>query len=220
VGASLAWFDHGATVPAAPVRLPPGGARLNPMTAAYAPFSADGAEVRWQTWDGVHEETATVRWENEGWTISGIVGRERVQYAIRTSATWRVRQFLLFRDLEEPDLWLATDGTGRWGEMNGAHRPELDGCYDVHLECTPLTSILPIRRLQLHEGDAAELPVVVVDTETLDVRRVVHRYARLGDRRWALVPTGAPATEFDVDEHGLALDVPERFRRVRGDDRG
>ena len=44
-----------------------------------------------------------------------------------------MRQFLLFRDLDEPDLWLATDGTGRWGEMNGAHRPELDGCYDVHL---------------------------------------------------------------------------------------
>jgi len=169
--------------------------------------------VCWRTWDGEHVETATVRWENEAWTIGGIVGRERVQYAIRTSPTWRVRQFLLFRDLDEPDLWLATDGAGRWGEMNGAHRPELDGCYDVHLACTPLTTLLPIRRLQLHEGDAAEMPVVSIDTETLAVERVVHRYRRISERRWAVHRADGMADEFEVDEHGLAIDLPDRFRR-------
>ena len=184
------------------------------MTAAYAPFSADGHEVGWATWDGAHTETATVRWENEGWTIGGIVGRERVQYAIRTSATWRVRQFLLFRDLDEPDLWLVTDSAGRWGEMNGAHRPELDGCYDVHLDCTPLTTILPIRRLQLHVGDAAELPVVTIDPETLQVQRVVQRYARHDVHRWSVARHDGSVDEFDVDEHGLARDLPERFRRL------
>ena len=69
--------------------------------------------------------------------ISGVVSRERVQYVLRLSASWQVRQFLLFRDLEDPDLWLATDGTARWGEMNGAHRIELDGCYDITMNCTP-----------------------------------------------------------------------------------
>jgi uncharacterized protein len=190
------------------------GARLDPVSAIYAPFSPDGDEVRWQTWDGRHGETATVRWENEGWTIGGIVERERVQYVIRTSATWQVRQFLLFRDLDDPDLWLATDGRGRWGEMNGAHRPELDGCYDIHLSCTPLTTILPIRRLQLLAGDAAELPVVTVDTETLAVRRTVHRCARVGERRWIITRNDSTSDEFEVDEHGLAMDLPDRFRRV------
>lgn len=184
------------------------------MSAAYAPFSSDGQEVQWATWDGEHTEVATLRWENEGWTIGGLVGRERVQYAIRTSPTWRVRQFLLFRDLEEPDLWLVTDGAGRWGEMNGAHRPELDGCYDIHLDCTPLTTILPIRRLQLHEGDAAELPIVTIDTELLQVQRVVHRYVRLDVDRWSVTRASGEHDEFRVDEHGLVLDVPDRFRRI------
>ena len=79
---------------------------------------------------------------------------------MRLTPTWQVRQFLLFRDLDDPDLWLATDGTARWGEMNGAHRVELDGCYDIDLACTPFTNTLPIRRLPLHVGDTAELPVV------------------------------------------------------------
>ena len=131
------------------------------------------------------------------------------------SATWRVRQFLLFRDLDEPDLWLGTDGAGRWGEMNGAHRPELDGCYDVHLDCTPLTTMLPIRRLQLARGRRRRAaPSALVDLETLGVIRVVQRYTRHDVQRWSVAHhEGGSVDEFDVDEHGLARDLPDRFRR-------
>ncbi|MEY4338235.1 MAG: hypothetical protein RLZ14_85, partial [Actinomycetota bacterium] len=96
-------------------------------------LEADGHVARWATWDHQHLDTTTIRWENEGFTVGGVVTRERIEYVLRLSATWQVRQFILFRDLDEPDLWLATDGSGRWGEMNGAHRTELDGCYDIHL---------------------------------------------------------------------------------------
>ena len=122
----------------------------------YRAFPADGVEARWTTWDGEHAEQLTLRWENEGWTASGRVSREQVEYVIRLSPLWHVRQFLLFRDLPEPDLWLGTDGGGRWGEMNGAHRPELDGARDVALEVTPFTLSLPIRRLPVRAADAVD----------------------------------------------------------------
>jgi hypothetical protein len=130
-----------------------------------------------------------------------------------------MRQFLLFRDMEDPDLWLATDGSARWGEINGAHRVELDGCYDVALACTPFTATLPIRRLPLHVGDTADLAVALVDVETLEVRAVRRRYTRVGERRWAVTDLDAAiderhASEFEVDEHGLVVDEPGRFRRV------
>ena len=86
-----------------------------------------------------------------------------MQYALRLDPQWRVRQLLLFRDLDEPDLWLGHDGGGRWGEINGAHRPDLDGCVDVELSCTPFTLSLPVRRLGLGVGEAADLPVVSID---------------------------------------------------------
>ncbi len=160
-------------------------------------------------------EDTSILWENEGFTVSGQVGRERVQYVLRLSPSWQVRQFLLFRDLEEPDLWLATDGGGRWGEMNGAHRTELDGCYDIDLACTPFTNSLPIRRLPLEVGHTAELPVALVHPDTLEVRRVVQRYTRLATHRWAYTNTETGFTvEFDVDQHGIVLDYPGWFRRV------
>jgi hypothetical protein len=179
----------------------------------YTALPASGRTVKWAAWDGDHVEVTDLRWENEGWTVSGQVSRERVQYVVRLSATWQVRQFLLFRDLDEPDLWLATDGTARWGEMNGAHRVELDGCYDIDLACTPFTHSLPIRRLPLLVGDSADLRVVTVDVDTLAVQVAAHRYTRLDTHRWRF-GHGDDSTEFDVDEHGLLLDLPGRFRRL------
>ena len=192
---------------------------MSTYVAPTAAHSQEGHTVRWATWDGAGMETATIHWENEGFTVSGAVGdapgREHIQYVLRLNASWQVRQFLLFRDLEEPDLWLATDGSGRWGEMNGAHRTELDGCYDVDMLCTPLTQTLPIRRLPLLDGDSAELPVVTIDPDTLEVRSDLHRYTRLGAHRWQHQRAAhGPATEFDVDEFGLVVDYPALFRRV------
>lgn len=187
-----------------------------PLTAAHGP---DGHQVQWATWAGDGLETTTIRWENEGFTVSGTLddapGREHMQYVLRLTASWQVRQFLLFRDLDEPDLWLATDGSGRWGEMNGAHRTELDGCYDIDMLCTPLTQTLPIRRLPLLEGDTAELPVVAVDPDTLEVRSDVHRYTRVGPNTWRHGRADhGDAIEFEVDEFGLVVDYPALFRRV------
>lgn len=183
---------------------------MEPHTA----FPADGYTARWQTWDGDHDEVLTLRWENEGWTATGEVGRERVHYVIRLSPMWQVRQFLLFRDLDEPDLWLATDGGARWGEMNAAHRTELDGCVDLALDCTPFTTSITIRRLPIDVGDSIEVGVVDVDVETLAVVPTVHRYERSAVRRWRRTDAGSGAvTEFDVDEYGLVWDLPDRFRR-------
>ena len=187
-----------------------------PFAAAHSP---EGHQVQWATWAGDGLETTTIRWENEGFTVTGAVGdapgREHIQYVLRLSASWQVRQFLLFRDLDEPDLWLATDGSGRWGEMNGAHRTELDGCYDVDVACTPMTQTLPIRRLPLLDGDTADLPVVVIDPDTLEVRSDLHRYTRIGAHCWQHKSGELGiATEFEVDQFGLVVDYPELFRRV------
>jgi hypothetical protein len=181
----------------------------------FTAFPADGYTARWRTWDHEHLETLTLRWENEGWTATGEVGREAITYVLRLSATWHVRQFLLFRDLDQPDLWLGTDGTGRWGEMNGAHRHDLAGCTDIGLAVTPFTASVPIRRLSLTVGDDAEVTAAMVDVETLAVVPVMQRLERLTARRFrrTLLDTGE-IVEFDVDEYGLVNDHPAEFRRL------
>jgi hypothetical protein len=179
----------------------------------YTPPPADGHAVRWERVDGAGDEEFSLRWENEAWTANGVVSHERIQYVVRISPSWQVRQFILFRDLDEPDLWLATDGSGRWGEMNGAHRPELDGCYDIHLACTPFTRSLAVHRLPLQVGHTADLPVVCIDVDTLDVRAEPHRYTRLDAHRWEVTAPGTGPVLVEVDGYGLPLSEDGRFRR-------
>ena len=185
------------------------------MTTALTALPADGYTARWQTWDGEGNETVTLRWENEGWTALGEVSREAVSYVIRLSSTWQVQQFLLFRDADEPDLWLGTDGSGRWGELNGAQRSDLDGCTDIDLHITPFTKTIPIRRLQLDPGESADVSAALVDVETLGVIQVQQRYDHVAAGRWRRehVRTGI-ANEFRVDQYGLVQDEPDLFRRV------
>lgn len=176
---------------------------------------ADGLDLVWETWDGGDTETCRVNWDNEAWTIEGRVGREQIHYVVRAAPTWRVRQFLLWRDLDDPDLWLATDGHARWGEMNGAHRTELDGCLDLVFDVTPLTHTLPIRRLPLAVGDAAVIPVVSVDVETLAVVPVRRRYERTAEQTWTVTDhdDGTTARTLTVDALGFVIAEDGRFRR-------
>ncbi len=180
----------------------------------YLAFPSDGFDAHWSTWDGAHAEHLSLCWENEAWTASGRVGREQVEYVIRLSPLWQIRQFMLFRDVDQPDLWLGTDGHGRWGEVNGAHRTELDGALDLSLPCTPFSHTLPIRRHPLLIGDSVELTVIEIDVESLATIPVQVKYTRLTRRDWELTRSGV-ATQFEVDEYALPHHIEGSFRRTK-----
>ena len=164
--------------------------------------------------NGAHVSSVDLTWENEGWTANGTIGADDATFVVRMSAQWVVQQFLLFRDIDEPDLWLATDGHGRWGEMNGAHRTELDGCIDIDLAGTPFTNVIPIRRLPLHVGHSASQNVITINIETLGVTVVPQMYTRLDTHSWRYISllTGKEV-EVNVDEHGFVIDEPGSFKR-------
>ncbi len=180
------------------------------FTASWSSVRHSGDESDGDS--NANTDRLTLRWENEAWTATGVVEAERVEYVLRITAQWQVSQFLLFRDLDEADLWLGTDGNGRWGEVGGAHRTDLDGGTDIALAGTPFVHTVPIRRLPLGIGHAADLSMLHVDVQTLGVVTAPVRYERLGDRRWRHTHDGT-TTDFDVDEFGIPLDLGDRFRR-------
>jgi hypothetical protein len=200
---------------------------VNGLTA----LPADGVEAQWipagdidfaaGRADADYAERVTLRWENEAWTVAGRLDQHRVDYVVRLSPLWQVRQFLLFRDFDQPDLWLGTDGKGHWGEINGVHRPELDGALDVAVADAVFPHAVPIRRVPLEVGTATTLTVLTVDVETLEVAPIRYRYERLDERRWRVerIPPAAAradmvALDFDVDEHGLPLTIGTHRRSL------
>ena len=184
----------------------------------YQPLSSSGHSVSWQTVNSAkqpHQSTVALRWENEGWTAEGTLGLDSAQFVLRLSAGWTVQQCLLFRDLEDPDLWLGTDSHGRWGEMNGAHRTELDGCTDIDFFNTPCTNCSPIRRLPLLVGHSATISVAVIGIETLGITKQTQQYTKVSPNTWRYFSVALNReVEANVDEFGFILDEPNKFQRI------
>lgn len=144
----------------------------------------------------------------------------RVRYRVMCDPAWRVREAEVgLLDGDNRSLGLRSDGAGRWTTAAGAALPELAGCVDVDIAATPFTNTLPIRRLRLAQGQAAEVRVAYVAVPELRVTPVAQRYTCLratpdgGLYRYENL-TSYYRADLPVDEDGLVLDYPEQRRRV------
>lgn len=148
----------------------------------------------------------------EGYTSAVEAGRAfAVGYEIELDSRWRTRRARVWtrpgRTTE-----LACDRDGRW-TVDGADAPHLRGCLDIDLDASALTNALPVHRLELPPGAAADAPAAWVRTIDLRTERLEQRYRRLGDRdarqRYDYAaPAFAFRCELVYDEAGLILDYP------------
>ncbi len=130
----------------------------------------------------------------------------RLAYRIECDRDWRTRSVTLQRHRSERTT-LTRDERGRW-LIDGRERPDLAGCTDVDIALTPFTNTLPIRRLGLALGAAADLHVVYIQPERgLTVSPAEQRYTRLdvGYR----YESGTFRADLVVDGAGLVTDYPD-----------
>ena len=159
---------------------------------------------------------------SDGWLFHGsevLVGEETLSctFSVVVGADWvtrRVEATAVSAAGESRRVLEAVDG--RW-TVDGAPRPDLDGCVDVDIAATPLTNTFPIRRLtHLAVGEQATSGVAWVDVPALGVTRVDQTYERLGDQdgraRWRYSDPLHGAFVLTVDAEGLVVDY-ERFAR-------
>ncbi len=137
-----------------------------------------------------------------------------VDYEIRVDGGWRTRSA---RVIGRSNTGMRTrllegDGEGRWC-IDGEPAPHLDGCLDVDLESSAMTNALPVHRLALATGAAAQAPAAYLRAVDLSVQRLEQRYVRISDQdgqqRYDYT---APAFDFSCqlvyDEAGLVLTYP------------
>jgi uncharacterized protein len=140
----------------------------------------------------------------------------RVDYGIVCDTDWRtcVVSVTAVSGTSDRTLNLSAGEGGRW-RVNGAARPDLDGCLDVDLGFSPSTNTLPIRRLAPGLGESVTIDAAWVEFPSLEVRRAPQRYTRTGARVYRFEHL---ATEFvadiEVDDAGLVVAYPQGWERV------
>jgi hypothetical protein len=141
----------------------------------------------------------------------------RVDYAIQCAPDWQTLRTVV--DMRHGSarvrFELACGDDRRW-QRDGVHVPALDGCVDVDLSVTPSTNTLPIRRLSLAVGESREVTAAWIRLPECALEPLPQRYTRIGERRYLYESRGGAFTaELEVDEHGLVLDYPPAWERVR-----
>jgi uncharacterized protein len=190
-------------------------------------MSAGNLEATWAQWDGPGLEHLRLRLRESGIEADGVVAGEeggiafRARYVIRCDPRWRTRE-LVVDPLDGSDpLHLRSDGEGDWHEASGRALPELRGCIDVDLSVTPFTNTLPIRRLDLREGEFSEIAVVYANVPAMLLDVSSQRYTCLertpGGGLYRYEDRGmfrGFTADLPVDGDGLVLDYPGIFRRM------
>ncbi len=176
--------------------------------------------ARWEDWSGrgLQHLVLTERADAivaEAVCIATEDGSFAARYRVRCDAGWRCRELDVEIIGAARMLRLRGDGHGRWTDGDGAPLPALDGAVDVDLPITPFTNTLPIRRLGLAAGAAAEIAVVYVRAPALSVELDHQRYTcvePLRRYRYEAVD-GTFSADLEVDSRGLVLTYPGLFRR-------
>ncbi|MFD6391550.1 putative glycolipid-binding domain-containing protein [Nocardia sp. NPDC060259] len=142
-----------------------------------------------------------------------------IDYRLRVDGSWHTRSARItgrYPDARR-SLTLQSDGLGRW-QVDGVHSPELDGCLDVDLEASAFTNALPVHRLHLAIGDAADAPAVYVRAADLAVTRLPQHYRRITAEAGQRYDYSAPAFDYRArlgyDEAGLIVDYPGLAERT------
>jgi hypothetical protein len=174
--------------------------------------------ARWQDWSGQGVEHLVLTEGPDGATADAVLVAPAfaARYRLACDRGWRTRSLEVAVVGDDRVVRLAGDGAGGWTEATGAARPDLAGAIDVDLTATPFTNTLPIRRLGLRAGQAAEIRVVYVELPELTVRVDRQRYTCLepGHRYRFDGLSSDFSREIEVDPRGLVVTYPGLFRRI------
>ena len=177
------------------------------------------ATILWQDLETGALDRCRLEAGPDGLRLSGVVLTAAhgtpldVRYLVETGPGGLTRRVELELDGGAVRRVLLADGAGRWRWEGGPELAGVAGALDVDLTVTPATNTLPIRRLGLEVGQAAELLMAWVQFPGLEVVGSAQRYQRLAPDRWRF-STGDFTAELLVDPDGLVLDYGGLFRSL------
>ncbi len=106
---------------------------------------------------------------------------------------------------------LSADAARRW-RLNGIECPAVSGCIDLDLNFSPSTNLLPIRRLNLTVGQAAEVRAAWLRFPSFTLEPLPQTYRRLEAATYRYESgSGAFVRDLSVNTAGFVTVYPDFF---------
>jgi hypothetical protein len=177
----------------------------------------------WRRVDWPGHEAARLVQRKAGWELSGTAvflyeaQACRLDYVVACDVAWRTvaAQVTGWVGQDAIDVAITVDTTGRWW-MNERECPDVAGCLDVDLNFSPSTNLLPIRRLRLDVGHAADVSAAWLRFPSFALERFDQTYRRLGPAAYRYQSAGGFTADLDVDDAGFVTRYGDIWRSETG----
>jgi hypothetical protein len=152
---------------------------------------------------------------SSAWKIDGTAvfrdegGPAMLAYHVEGGAGWRARRAWVRGWIGERRIDVAILRKRTSWHLDAVAVAGLDACVDLDLGFTPATNLIPIRRLALEIGQAADAPAAWLDVATGTLKRLDQRYERRSETAyWYEAPMFGYAAELDVGPTGFVRRYP------------
>src|SRR6185295_13324856 len=120
-------------------------------------------------------------WHLEGTAVFSSADKPcRLSYLIACDSSWNTIRGSVSGWLgdEDVNIDISVDALHQW-KQNGTRMPAVDDCVDLDLNFSPVTNLLPIRRLNLEIGEHAEVKAAWLRFPSFELESPAHVLTRL-----------------------------------------
>lgn len=172
--------------------------------------------ILWRRIDAAGHEAARIYSDDDGWYLDGAAiflyegSPCRLEYLIECDTEWRTK----FASI---DGWVGDQAVeqeivvqdeGIW-LLNETEVEAVEGCVDIDLNFSPITNLLPLRRLSLKDGESKSVTAAWLRFPSFELERLDQTYTRLDDNTIKYESrNGEFVRNLKVNADGLVSDYP------------
>jgi len=180
--------------------------------------------ILWRRLDRAGHEAARLTEHLTGLVVEGTAvfaeqGQPcRLDYRLACDADWRTLSANVTGWLGERAIAIdiTADAERRW-ILGGAECADVQGCDDVDLSFSPVTNMLPIRRMRLAIGERAVVRAAWLSFPACQLGPLEQVYERVGDSTYRYESgDGAFMATLHVNAAGLVTSYPGFWQREEG----
>jgi uncharacterized protein len=182
--------------------------------------------ILWRRLDQPGHESARLVQQASQWQLSGTAVFAhsfahnwqpcRLDYRVVCDEAWQTLSGRVagWVGNELVEIELKVDAARRWW-LNGAECPAVAGSIDVDLNFSPSTNLLPIRRLDLPIGQAAEVRAAWLRFPQLTLEPLEQVYRRIDAETYRYESTGGSfVADLQVNAAGFVVSYPNLWALV------
>ena len=170
-------------------------------------------------WRGIYfrgHEACRLYQRDDEWRLEGTAvfssddHRCSLAYLIACDTSWNTLRGNVFGWVgnQNVNIELTVDGLHHW-QLNGTTASAVDGCVDLDLNFSPVTNMLPIRRLNLAVGEQAEVKAAWLRFPSFELEPLSQVYTRLDKSHYRYSSSGGEfVRDLTMNEFGFVTDYP------------